>query len=67
MNYYKDTIADNIGNLLAYYINEEMHLIIHESYEQAIAFAQILEFVRYKNLFTVDHLIHICYLMKTIY
>ncbi|CAB4376112.1 unnamed protein product [Rhizophagus irregularis] len=28
-----------------------MHLIIHESHEQAIAFAQILEFVGYKNLF----------------
>ncbi|PKY33752.1 hypothetical protein RhiirB3_496214 [Rhizophagus irregularis] len=45
VNYYEDTIADNIGNLLAYPTNEEMHLIIHESHEQAIAFAQILEFV----------------------
>ncbi|POG59125.1 hypothetical protein GLOIN_2v1789518 [Rhizophagus irregularis DAOM 181602=DAOM 197198] len=52
VNYYEDTIADNIGNLLAYPTNEEMHLIIHESHEQAIAFAQILEFVgyNYENL-----------------
>ncbi len=28
-----------------YPTNEEMHLIIHEAHEQAIAFAQILEFV----------------------
>lgn len=70
VNYYEDTIADNIGNLLAYPTNEEMHLIIHESHEQAIAFAQILEFVGYnctKIFFTVDHLIHIYYFMKTIY
>ncbi|CAB5379901.1 unnamed protein product [Rhizophagus irregularis] len=51
VNYYEDTIANNIGNLLIYLTNEEMHLIIYESHEQAIAFAQILEFIGYKNLF----------------
>ncbi|RIA98799.1 hypothetical protein C1645_812283 [Glomus cerebriforme] len=30
---------------------EEMHSIIHEAHEQAIAFAQILEFVGYKDFF----------------
>src|SRR5438034_4303208 len=51
MNYYEGTIADNICNLLAYPTNEEMHLIIHQAHEQAIAFAKILEFVRYEDLF----------------
>lgn len=51
MNYYEETIANNICNLLAYSINEEIYLIIHQAYEQAIAFAKILEFVDYENLF----------------
>lgn len=50
MNYYEGSIANN-DNLLAYPTNEEIHLIIHEAHEQAIAFAQILEFVGYENLF----------------
>ena len=28
-----------------------MHLIIHKAYKQAIAFAQILEFIQYKDFF----------------
>ncbi|PKY58712.1 hypothetical protein RhiirA4_513347, partial [Rhizophagus irregularis] len=31
--------------------DDEIHLIIHEAHEQAIAFAKVLEFVGYKNLF----------------
>jgi len=51
MNYYEDTIADNIHNLTTYPTDDEIHLIIHEAHEQAIAFAKVLEFIRYKNLF----------------
>ncbi|PKK55520.1 hypothetical protein RhiirC2_802188, partial [Rhizophagus irregularis] len=29
----------------------KIHLIIHEAHEQAIAFAKVLEFIGYKNLF----------------
>ena len=50
-NYYEDTVADDIYKLTAYPTDDEMHLIIHEAHEQAIAFAQILEFVQYKDLF----------------
>ncbi|GBC52657.2 hypothetical protein GLOIN_2v1787768 [Rhizophagus irregularis DAOM 181602=DAOM 197198] len=49
-NYYEDTIADNI-HLTIYPTDDEIHLIIHEAHEQAIAFAKVLEFIRYKNLF----------------
>jgi hypothetical protein len=51
MNYYEDTIADNIRNLTTYPTDDEIHLIIHEAHEQAIAFAKVLELVGYKNLF----------------
>ncbi|CAG8705129.1 15949_t:CDS:2 [Funneliformis caledonium] len=43
--------ADNIHILTTYLTNDEIHLIIHEAHEQAIAFAKILKFVEYKNLF----------------
>ncbi|CAB4472833.1 unnamed protein product [Rhizophagus irregularis] len=49
-NYYEDTIADNI-HLTIYPTDDEIHLIIHEAHEQAIAFAKVLEFIGYKNLF----------------
>ena len=51
MNYYEDTIANNIHILITYPINDKIYLIIYEAYEQAIAFAKVLEFVEYKNLF----------------
>jgi hypothetical protein len=51
MNYFKDTIADNIYNLTTYPTDDEIHLIIHEAHEQAIVFAKVLEFIGYKNLF----------------
>ncbi|CAI2186979.1 17945_t:CDS:1, partial [Funneliformis geosporum] len=51
MNYYEDTIADNIYNLTTYPTDDEMHLVIHEAHKQASTFAKILEFIEYKNLF----------------
>ncbi|CAB5392614.1 unnamed protein product [Rhizophagus irregularis] len=45
MNYYENTIADNIRNLTTYPTDDEIHLIIHEAHEQAIAFAKVLEFI----------------------
>ncbi|RIA84771.1 hypothetical protein C1645_831811 [Glomus cerebriforme] len=51
VNYYEDTIADNIHNLTTYPTDDEMHLIVHEAHEQTIAFAKVLEFIEYKNLF----------------
>jgi len=43
--------ANNYNILLIYLTNEKMHLIIHKAYKQAIAFAQILEFIQYKDFF----------------
>ena len=50
-NYYEDTIANDIYKLTAYPTDDEMHLIIHEAHKKAIAFAKVLEFIEYKNLF----------------
>jgi hypothetical protein len=48
MNYYEGSISNK--NYI-YPTDEEIHLIIHEAHEQAIAFAKILEFGGYENLF----------------
>src|ERR1044072_6900043 len=50
-NYYEDTVANDIYKLTAYPTDDEMHLIIHEAHEQAVAFAKVLEFIEYENLF----------------
>ncbi|CAI2187890.1 12924_t:CDS:2 [Funneliformis geosporum] len=51
MNYYENTIADNIHNLITYPTDDKMHLVIHKAHEQASVFAKVLEFIEYKNLF----------------
>ncbi|CAI2192112.1 109_t:CDS:2, partial [Funneliformis geosporum] len=47
MNYYEDTIANNIHNLITYPTDDEIHLVIYEAHEQEV---NLLKFLNLSNV-----------------